>query len=85
MKKLAAILCNFALIFSVILSTQAADTKSVLKGAPTCRDIGGYKTKDGQTVKSSIVYRSGEFPRLTDEDVKKLDELDVKSVVNFLE
>ena len=85
MKKLAAILCSYALIFSVSLSTQAADTKSVLEGAPNFRDIGGYKTKDGRTVKSGIVYRSGEFPRLTDEDVTKLDELGIKTVVNFLE
>ena len=72
MKKLAAILCSYALIFSVSLSIQAADTKSVLEGAPNFRDIGGYKTKDGRTVKSGIIYRSGEFPRLSYEDVKNL-------------
>ena len=76
---------SFALFFGVSLSTQAADTKSMLEGAPNFRDIGGYKTKDGRTVKSGIIYRSGEFPRLTDEDVKKLDKLGVKTVVNFLE
>jgi len=85
MKKLAAILCSFALIICVGLSTQAADTKSVLEGAPNFRDIGGYKTKEGRTVKTGIIYRSGEFPRLTDEDVTKLDELGIKTVVNFLE
>jgi protein-tyrosine phosphatase len=85
MTKLATMLIMIALVFGVSLSTQAADAKSVLEGAPNFRDIGGYRTEDGRTVKPGIVYRSGEFPRLTDEDVKKLDELGVKTVVNFLE
>jgi protein-tyrosine phosphatase len=85
MTKLATLLVSIALIFGVGLSTQAADAKSVLEGAPNFRDVGGYKTKDGRTVKSGIVYRSGEFPRLTDEDVNKLEGLGVKTVVNFLE
>lgn len=85
MKKLAAIICSFVLTLSVSLPSQAADNTSVLEGAPNFRDIGGYKTKHGHSVKSGIAYRSGELPRLTDEDVKKLNELGVKKVVNFLE
>jgi protein-tyrosine phosphatase len=55
-----------------------------LEGQPNFRDIGGYKTSDGKTVKSGQVYRSGELPRLTDDDVSKLQELGIKTVVNFL-
>ena len=55
-----------------------------LEGQPNFRDIGGYKTSDGKTVKSGQVYRSGELPRLTDDDVSKLRELGIKTVVNFL-
>jgi hypothetical protein len=35
-------------------------------------------------VKWGQVYRSGELPRLTEPDVKRLDELGIKTVVSFL-
>jgi protein-tyrosine phosphatase len=37
-----------------------------LDGQPNFRDIGGYKTNAGQTVRRGLVSRSGELPRLTD-------------------
>lgn len=55
-----------------------------LEGQPNFRDLGGYKTADGRTVKWGQVYRSGELPRLTDKDVKRLDSLGIKTVVSFL-
>lgn len=48
------------------------------------RDIGGYKTTDGHTVKTGILYRSGELHALTDADVQVLDDLGIKTVVSFL-
>ncbi len=56
----------------------------VLDGQPNFRDLGGYETTDGRTVKWGQVYRSGELPRLSDDDVAKLGELEIRSVVNFL-
>jgi len=55
-----------------------------LAGQPNFRDIGGYKTSDGRVVKRGLIYRSGELPRLTDEDVAKLEEIGIGTVVNFL-
>ena len=55
-----------------------------LEGEPNFRDLGGYKTTDGRTVKWREVFRTGELGRLSDADVKKLDELNLKRVVNFL-
>ena len=55
-----------------------------LEGQSNFRDIGGYETTDGQTVKWGQVYRSGELPRLTDEDVAILQRLDLRMVHNFL-
>ena len=55
-----------------------------LQGQSNFRDIGGYKTIDGHTVKWGQVYRSGELPRLTDEDVASLQKLDLRMVHNFL-
>ena len=55
-----------------------------LDGQPNFRDIGGYKTVDGKTVKWGQVYRSGELPRLTNEDVMILESLGIKTVISFL-
>jgi protein-tyrosine phosphatase len=55
-----------------------------LAGQPNFRDVGGYETTDGKTVKRGLVYRSGELPRLTDEDIARLERLGISTVVNFL-
>ena len=61
-----------------------ADRHVSLEGQPNFRDLGGYKTADGRTVKWGQVYRSGELPRLSDADVARLEELGIRTVVNFL-
>lgn len=39
-------------------------------GAHNFRDLGGYKTEDGRTLKWGKLYRSDDLHFLTDEDVK---------------
>ena len=55
-----------------------------LEGQPNFRDLGGYETSDGKRVRTGLVYRSGELPRLTDADIAMLEKLRIKTVVNFL-
>ena len=55
-----------------------------LEGQPNFRDLGGYETVDGRTVKWAQVYRSGELPRLSDNDVAHLETLGIETVVSFL-
>ena len=55
-----------------------------LQGQSNFRDIGGYETTDGRMVKTGIVYRSGQLNALTDQDVGKLQSLNIKTDVNFL-
>jgi len=43
-----------------------------LEGAKNFRDIGGYETSDGRTVRSGIVYRANKLSSLTDADLAKL-------------
>lgn len=67
------------------VETNVTQTRHIaLQGQSNFRDIGGYKTIDGRTVKWGQVYRSGELPRLTDEDVAILQKLDLRMVHNFL-
>jgi protein-tyrosine phosphatase len=63
---------------------SAPERHIALDGQSNFRDLGGYQTTDGRTVKWGDVYRSGELPHLTDADVAKLEELEIRSVVNFL-
>jgi protein-tyrosine phosphatase len=55
-----------------------------LDGQTNFRDLGGYATTDGQTVKWGEVYRSGELQNLSDADVKKLSDLGIQTVASFL-
>ncbi|MDN2481366.1 tyrosine-protein phosphatase [Vibrio agarivorans] len=55
-----------------------------LEGQPNFRDIGGYQSTSGTSVRWNTIYRSGELPRLTDEDVEQLSQLGIKTVVSFL-
>jgi len=55
-----------------------------LEGQPNFRDLGGYRTADGRTVKWGEVYRSGELGQLTDDDVTVLGALELRTVVSFL-
>ena len=49
------------------------------------REIGGYPTQDGRTIKKGIIYRSAGFNRCTQEDVEILKELNIQHVVDFRE
>ena len=53
-------------------------------GAHNFRDLGGYKTSDGKTVKWGKVYRSDNLHSLTDEDLKYMERLNLKSVVDYM-
>ncbi len=65
-------------------SPSPLSARNALHGQPNFRDLGGYKTSDGRRVKRGLVFRSGELPRLTDEDVTKLERLGIRTVANFL-
>lgn len=72
---------------AVAYTCSATDTfqHSVpLEGQSNFRDVGGYETADGKMVKTGILYRSGELHALTDSDVQKLDDLELKTVISFL-
>lgn len=74
-----------ACLSGIAIAACVDDRRHVsLDGQPNFRDVGGYKAKDGKTVRRGLVFRSGELPRLTDDDVAKLERLGITTVVNFL-
>jgi protein-tyrosine phosphatase len=54
-----------------------------LAGQPNFRDLGGYAAGDGRRIKWGAVYRSGELSQLSDDDLGKLGELGIRTVVDF--
>lgn len=56
-----------------------------LEGGRNFRDLGGYPTEDGRSVKWGRVYRSGVMDGLTDADYDYLSGLGIKVVCDFRE
>lgn len=54
-----------------------------LERASNFRDIGGYGTKGGKTVRWGRVYRSGAQPLLTEQDFAYVDSLGLGTVVDL--
>lgn len=78
---------------SSVETSGSADTRDAassiarhipLEGEPNFREFGGFETADGKKVRTGKVYRSGKLSKLTDADVQELEQLGIKTVVNFL-
>ncbi len=54
-----------------------------LEGAYNFRDIGGYRTMDGHRVRKGLLYRSDELCYCTENDVKVLQNLGLKSIIDY--
>ncbi|MQS75419.1 tyrosine-protein phosphatase [Companilactobacillus halodurans] len=54
-----------------------------LEGAINLRELGGYPTKDGTTIKYNKLLRSGDISNLTNKSLKYLKNYGLKYVVDF--
>jgi len=53
-------------------------------GVTNCRDIGGWKTNDGRTVKQGMLFRTAKIDAVTEEGKKTmLEELGVKTEIDL--
>ncbi|QJU59864.1 tyrosine-protein phosphatase [Sphingomonas sp. AP4-R1] len=54
-----------------------------LQGGQNFRDLGGYRTADGRTVRWGVLYRSGSMHFLTPADYAYLQKLGIRTVCDF--
>lgn len=47
------------------------------------RDIGGYKTTDGEEIRWRRVFRSGSLSNATTEDVQRLNNIGIKTIIDL--
>lgn len=64
-------------------ATVVAERQLPLQHASNFRDIGGYVTKDGHTVRWGKAFRSGAMPLLTEADYGLIGQLGIGTVVDF--
>ena len=54
-----------------------------LQGGSNFRDLGGYRTADGRTVRQGAVFRSAHLGGLTAEDRRALGKLGMRTIVDL--
>jgi len=67
--------------FAQIADSSTREVK--LEGAVNFRDMGGYHTKEGKTVKWNKLFRSAALNQLTASDLNKLNQLSLETVIDF--
>ncbi len=64
-------------------SLVTADHSLHLESAPNFRDLGGYRTRDGQWVKPGLLYRSDGLDAVSDADLATIEALGIKLVCDL--
>jgi protein-tyrosine phosphatase len=62
---------------------RAPSRHVVLDGAANVRDIGGYRSSHGLEVTRGRLFRGDSLSQLTDPDVEHLDQLGLRTVIDF--
>ena len=66
------------------ITYQSEDHRKILlDGTSNTRELGGYKTEDGRSLKWGVLYRSDKLSELTDADQEYLLQLGIKRVIDF--
>lgn len=64
---------------SIVCATRLLEVESI----DNFRDIGGYKTKDGKSVKWGYFYRCANLGKMTKKDEKYLEDVQIRTIFDF--
>lgn len=62
---------------------NAVTTKTTLEGVCNFRDLGGIRNREGRAVKHGLIFRTDELSRLTDADLRTLNDLPLRTIVDL--
>jgi protein-tyrosine phosphatase len=62
---------------------QAWKRRLPFTGVKNFRDLGGYQTSSGRTIRWGVLYRSDSLHKLTDADLKRLASLSLDRIIDF--
>jgi len=68
---------------AVQAQAAAHPRETALDGGRNFRDLGGYRTSDGRTVRWHTLYRSGSLANLTPAGIARFERLGVTSIVDL--
>ena len=54
-----------------------------MEGGRNFRDVGGYRTADGRTVRWNVLYRSGSLGNLQKDGMIRLQNMDIRAIIDL--
>jgi protein-tyrosine phosphatase len=73
----------FCLVFDKKYSVITAERVIPMQGLNNFRDLGGYYNNENRQTQWGKLYRSGSLSSATSQDMKVLDNLDIKTIIDF--
>jgi protein-tyrosine phosphatase len=66
------------------LSATLAESRMIpMEGGRNFRDVGGYRTADGRTVRWNVLYRSGSLGHLQKDGMARLQNMDIRAIIDL--
>jgi protein-tyrosine phosphatase len=74
---------KFSLLITIVTVSCFAQQNSNIEGSPNFRSLSGIANKEGKKIKAQSLYRSGNFSKLSESDVKTFNSLNINTIVDF--
>lgn len=80
--KTQTFLNSVAVLLMVAIQSHAQKNMDI-ENSPNFRSLSGIQNKDGKKIKDGIIFRSGNFSKLTPTDITKFDAMHITTIVDF--
>lgn len=73
-----------ATMLTLFLALSGFAQKSMnIENSPNFRSLSGIENKEGKRIKEGVIYRSGSFSKLTEDDVTRFKAMNITTIVDF--